>query len=290
MNKSANPLVWGHRGASGYAPENTLPAFKMEADMGADGVELDIQLTSDGEIVVSRKFRDHYNVKVGDTLAVKEGSKRGNFKVSGIADNFVYNYVYVSRDTYENVFGKEPAVKSAFVKDTGKTDDEIRNDAAYAARYEDTGTVSVNADMVDRVDDMMVSLDAVILAVILSAALLAFIVLYNLTNINIAERSREIATVQVLGFYPRETRSYVLWENLVLSVLASIIGLPTGYLFCSFVISRILIDGMTFPVIIHPESYVYSLALSVLFAVIVNFFMRRQISRINMAESLKAVE
>ena len=249
-----------------------------------------IDFPGDGEIVVSRKFRDHYNVKVGDTLAVKEGSKRGNFKVSGIADNFVYNYVYVSRDTYENVFGKEPAVKSAFVKDTGKTDDEIRNDAAYAARYEDTGTVSVNADMVDRVDDMMVSLDAVILAVILSAALLAFIVLYNLTNINITEREREIATIKVLGFYAPETSQYIFRENFFLTGISAVVGIPLGKALLDFVVDNIRIDLIFFVARITAMDYVKSVALTFLFAVIVAIVMYRKLYSVSMTESLKSAE
>ena len=119
---------------------------------------------------------------------------------------------------------------------------------------------------------------------------LAFIVIFNLTNINIAERSREIATVQVLGFYPKETESYVLKENLVLSVIASILGLPLGKLFHTTVMSMVRIDMITFNDYVSPISYLLAFVCTVLFAVIVNLFMKRRIDKINMAESLKAVE
>ena len=119
---------------------------------------------------------------------------------------------------------------------------------------------------------------------------LAFIVIFNLTNINIAERRREIATVQVLCFYPKETDNYVLKENLILSVIASILGLPLGRLFHLAVMSMVKIDMITFNNIVHPISYLLSFICTVLFALIVDRFMKRQIERVNMAESLKAVE
>ena len=119
---------------------------------------------------------------------------------------------------------------------------------------------------------------------------LAFIVIFNLTNINLAERSREIATVQVLGFYPRETESYVLRENLVLSVIAGIIGLPLGTLFHRVVMHMIVIELLEFQRKVTPLSYVLAFVCTILFAFIVNLFMKRQIGKIHMAESLKAVE
>ena len=140
------------------------------------------------------------------------------------------------------------------------------------------------------VESALSCLDYIILMVVLFSGALAFIVIYNLTNINLAERSREIATVQVLGFYPKETESYVLRENLVLSVIASFIGLPLGVLFHRAVMNLILIDLLDFPYVIKPESYVYSVICTILFACVVNLFMKRQIAKIPMAESLKAVE
>ena len=126
--------------------------------------------------------------------------------------------------------------------------------------------------------------------VVLFSGALAFIVIYNLTNINLAERSREIATVEVLGFYPKETESYVLRENLMLSVIASFIGLPLGIVFHRAVMDLILIELLQFPRVIEPKSYVLSAICTIFFAWVVNLFMKRQIAKIPMAESLKAVE
>ena len=126
--------------------------------------------------------------------------------------------------------------------------------------------------------------------IILFSATLAFIVIFNLTNINISERSREIATVQVLGFYTKETESYVLRENVVLSIIAAFLGMPLGIGFHKLVMSMVKIDMVDFNEIIKPVSFVFAFLGTVIFALIVNVFMKRQIGKIKMAESLKAVE
>ena len=142
----------------------------------------------------------------------------------------------------------------------------------------------------ENVNHALSCLNYIITMVGLFAGALAFIVIFNLTNINLAERSREIATVQVLGFYPNETESYVLRENLILSFLASLLGLPLGTIFHRVVMSMIVIDLFTFDLRISALSYVLSFLCTLLFALVVNVFMRRQIGKIHMTESLKAVE
>jgi len=142
----------------------------------------------------------------------------------------------------------------------------------------------------DSVNDALDCLNYIIWLIVAFCAALAFIVTFNLTNINLAERSREIATVEVLGFYPRETCSYVLRENILLSLLASILGIPIGYGFHYVVMTMVVVDSFTFKIYIAPESYFIAFAFSMLFALAVNLFMRRQIAKIPMVESLKAVE
>ena len=139
-------------------------------------------------------------------------------------------------------------------------------------------------------DRALSCLHYIIALIVLLSGALAFVVICNLTSINIAERSREIATVEVLGFYPGETYSYVLRENIILSVLAGLLGLPAGTLFVHAVMARIVVDAMSFDVHVSLRSYVLSFAVTMLFAMVVNVLMRRVIRRINMAESLKAVE
>jgi putative ABC transport system permease protein len=141
-----------------------------------------------------------------------------------------------------------------------------------------------------RLNSMMSSLDYIVLIIIICAAGLAFIVLYNLTNINITERVREIATIKVLGFFRRETSAYVLRENLVLTAMGTAAGIGAGILLHRFVMAQIKVDLVDFGVKILPESYAYSIALTFIFNFIVNLFMEIKLERINMAESLKSIE
>ena len=145
-------------------------------------------------------------------------------------------------------------------------------------------------DFKTRLTNMMESLNLVVLAVIMSAAGLAFIVLYNLTNINITERLREIATIKVLGFYPGETAQYVFRENVLLTFLGMIAGLFLGVLLHRFVMSQIIVDMVYFEVRILKKSYIYSMLLTFLFTFLVNLVMNGKLDKINMAESLKSVE
>lgn len=138
--------------------------------------------------------------------------------------------------------------------------------------------------------NMMSSLDYVVLLVIVSAAGLAFIVIYNLTNINITERIREIATIKVLGFFRRETSAYVLRENIALTSMGIILGLGLGILLHRFVMAQIVVDMVDFSVRILPMSYILSVILTFVFNFIVNIFMEMKLEKINMAESLKSVE
>ena len=155
---------------------------------------------------------------------------------------------------------------------------------------EEVSNVTVNADTMERIGTMMNSLDIIVLVVILCAGGLAFIVLYNLTNINITERVREIATVKVLGFYKKETASYVFRENMLLTALAVLPGLLLGCLLHAFVMSEIQVDLIAFDVHVRPVSYLYSALLTFVFAWIVDRFMGRKLEEISMTESLKSVD
>ena len=157
-------------------------------------------------------------------------------------------------------------------------------------KAEGVASVSVNEDMKERIGSMMSSLDYIVVTVIICAAVLAFIVLYNLTNINITERIREIATIKVLGFYKKETAAYVFRENMVLTGIGTVIGLFLGKVLHAFVIGQIRIDMIAFDVRIKGISYVFSILLTFLFAWVVNLFMSVKIDRVNMAESLKSVD
>lgn len=244
--------------------------------------EKEIPMPQIGEAIINSKIAKNIGVAIGDTLEVQNSEMQAvSVKVSGIFDNYADNYIIISPDTIINEWNGCES-NTAFIR-TDKSCDEILNT---------DGIISVSSlsDSKESVDSALSCLNYIIWLIVLFSGALVFVVIYNLTNINIAERSREIATVQVLGFYPQETNSYVLRENLILSVIAGIIGLPLGTLFHKIVMSMVTIDTMSFQVKITPISYILALVCTVVFAVIVNFFMRRRINRIRMAESLKSVE
>ena len=245
-----------------------------------------VEYPKTGEVIISTKLAEKLSLAVGDTVKIQDADmKTGEATVSGVFENYVYSYIMMSPETYEEQFGTwtENTVLMGISGDEEEVA-KLINDIEEITSVKQLETTRVV------VDNALSCLDYIILMVVLFAAALAFIVIYNLTNINLAERSREVATVEVLGFYPKETESYVLTENVLLSVLAGFVGLPLGVLFHKVVMSLIQIDLIVFMNEIKPISYVYAIILTIVFAVIVNLFMKKQISKIHMAESLKAVE
>lgn len=239
-----------------------------------------------GKAIVNIKTAEKLSLSVGDVVEIQTADMDTcSVTISGIFDNYISNYIFISTETYEEAFGSwsENMMLVSVTGDTEAMSEKINE-------LEEINSVIQLESTREAVGAALDSIDYIILLIVLFSGALAFIVIFNLTNINIAERSREIATVQVLGFYNKETESYVLRENLVLSVLASFIGLPLGKLFHRVVMSMVRIDLVAFNVIVEPISYVYAFICTVLFAVIVNLFMKRQIGKIKMAESLKAVE
>jgi putative ABC transport system permease protein len=253
-----------------------------------------VEFPADGEVVIVRKMEHDYGIEPGDEITIKDGFKEMKAKVSGVCDNYVNDYIYMSEATYEKGFGKKPDIKTAFVLAEGDKEEKdetvIRNAAAKAASYGDAAAVSVNLDVRDNVSRMMKSLDSVVYVVILSAALLAFIVLYNLTNINITERIREIATIKVLGFYHLETSLYVFRENFFMCIAAALVGIPLGRWLLKFVIDNIVVKVVYFEPRLTNMDIVVSVILTFVFAFLVNLSMQKRLSSISMTESLKSVE
>lgn len=242
-----------------------------------------------GECVISDKIADSFKIKVGDTILLRdENMKEAEVTVSGIFENYVYNYVYLDAQTYQERFGQEPEYKTAYIN--FREGQDVYQASAALMKAEGVTGITVNADILERFDSMLSSLDYIVLLVIACAALLAFIVLYNLTNINITERVREIATIKVLGFYKKETSAYVFRENMVLTAIGSVLGLGLGYLLHSYVMHEINIDMIAFDIHISPFSYAFSILLTFLFAWFINRVMTVKLEKINMAESLKSVD
>lgn len=242
-----------------------------------------------GEAVLTHKIAENYGIKTGDTIILRdEDMKSMEVTVSGINENFVYNYVYMTADTYEMRMGREPEYKMLYVNAADGQDLHLTGTALMTMK--NAAAVTVNQDTLERLGSMLKSMNLIVLVIILCAAGLAFIVLYNLTNINITERIREVATIKVLGFFENETCSYVFRENSILAFLGSLVGLVLGKLLHAFVMSQINIDLVAFDVHILPLSYVYSIVLTLVFAWFVNQVMRKKIAHISMTESLKSVD
>lgn len=258
---------------------------------------LDLHTTNDealaypgtGEAVISHKIAQEYGVEVGDTLLLRqENRKELKVRVSGIFENFVYNYVYVTAETYREQTGEMPEYKTVYLNVAEGQDHHLLGTSLM--NIDNVAAVNVNRDFLERFSTMMESMNLIVLVIILCAAGLAFVVLYNLTNINITERVREIATIKVLGFYENETSSYVFRENLMLTFLGALVGLVLGKFLHIFVMQQIKIDMIAFDVQVLPESYLYSLCLTMVFAFLVNRMMKKKIDHISMTESLKSVD
>lgn len=242
-----------------------------------------------GEAVISHKIAKTYGVKVGDEILLQDGDRKElRVTVSGIFENFVYDYVYVAVETYEEQMGEAPEYKTVYINAAEGQDAHLLGTSLM--NMKNAVTVNVSQDFLERFSSMMQSMNLIVFVIILCAAGLAFIVLYNLTNINITERMREIATIKVLGFYEKETSSYVFRENLMLTFFGALLGLVLGKLLHTFVMGQIKIDAVTFDVQVLPVSYLYSVVLTLVFALFVNQMMKKKIDGISMTESLKSVD
>lgn len=252
-----------------------------------------LEYPTGGSCIINKNLGENLKLSVGDTLTVYDSDMREmDLVIRAMCENHVYNYVYIDPDTYRSYWG-EPEINTAYVighhKEDGSPEDPHAEGAALMdARH--VASVSITQDMRDRVNNMMTSLDYVIALVMACAGALAFIVLYNLTNINITERIREIATIKVLGFYPGETNAYVFRENFVLTAISALVGIPVGKWFHAFVMDQIQIDLLSFDVHIELSSYLLAVVMTFAFALIVNFAMYFRLDKINMAESLKSIE
>ncbi len=241
-----------------------------------------------GYAVINDRLAESAGLKIGDTMTLSQNDT-ASYKVtiSGIFKNYAYNYMYMSGATYEKVFGEKPAYKTAY----GSTDSgEIYDISARLMKDYGLSSITVTADTKKLVTNMMNSLNYIVWLVIACACALSFVVMYNLSNINITERGREIATIKVLGFYPSETYSYVFRENIVITIISMVFGLPAGILLHRFVMDQIKIEAVSFNIRILPVSYLYALAVTIGLTILVNVILIRKIDRINMAESLKSVE
>ena len=241
-----------------------------------------------GEVVICNKLSESYRIRAGDIITLfNEDREELQAVVSGVCENYIYNYVYVNEETYRKATG-ETGYQSAYVNLPAEAD--VYGVGASLMKAEHVTAVAVNRDMLLRVSRMMTSMNYIVFVIIACAGALAFIVLYNLNNINITERIREIATIKVLGFYKKETATYVFRENTVLTGIGCAVGLVLGRLLHIYVMHEVDIDMMSFDVHVEPVSYLLSILLTFVFTWLINRIMSGKLDKINMAESLKSVD
>lgn len=265
--------------------------FETEPDGFVDLHEGDTELSwpGVGETVIDYRLAVDCGLKTGDVIILRDSELRElTLTVSGIFDNYIYDYAFIRADTFREQWGAAPEIKGAYIKLADGADTHAA--AAKMVGDENVAAVNVVNDMRERVGNMLSSMDYVVLIVLVCAGALAFIVLYNLTNISIGERRREIATLKVLGFYPNESAAYVFRENMVLTGISALVGLPMGYALLWYVMSQIKIKSFYFGCRAAPLSYVLAVALTFVFAAAVAFLLYFKLEKIDMADSLKAIE
>ena len=241
------------------------------------------------EVLLSAGIADMLDIQVGDSIVLRNPDMEAlSLEVSGIYENHVHNYAIVTPQTIRQQWGREPEPQMAYVSVREGKNPNIAG--AAANKLEGVANVSVSQQTAKTVGSMMAALDLVVVVVVICAGLLGAIVLYNLTNININERIREIATIKVLGFNAGETAMYVFKENLVLSVFGTVFGIPLGKLLLEFVISQIKIDLIWIKPLLSTPSLLISVALTLFSALAVDFIFYFRLEKINMAEALKSVE
>ncbi len=291
---SGDTLFVSMESVTAFHGKTEKTAFLLSAEGGAEfsryihlhkGDEA-IPFPGQSQAVLNNGLANELGVGVGDTLSFLLNDTRYELTVSAVFDNYIYNYLIISDETYESLTGSAPVKKDAFVlKREGSGD-------ATARLLNVEGVINVTAGSLlkDRIGSIMDNLIYIVLLTIVSAAALAFIVIYNLININITERMREIATVKVLGFYAGESAIYVLRENILLTALGALLGVPLGILLNRYVMSAIQVDLVHFEARVKFPSFLWAIGFTLFFSVLVYLLMMRKLSKIDMAAALKAAE
>ena len=246
---------------------------------------------SDNEICLTDKVAEILGVEKNDKITIRNSDdEEVEVTISNIVENYVYHYVYMSKSLYETLYKKDFETNILLIKgnDLGEEQEDIL--AEELMTYNEISSVSLISDSIKTMDEAMASLNYVVVVLIISAGLLAFVVLYNLSNVNISERIRELATIKVLGFYDREVYDYVTRETILLTLIGIVLGLVAGFFLNYFIIGTCEINMLRFNKTVEPLSYVYSALITIAFTLIVNFATYFALKKIDMIESLKSVE
>ena len=246
---------------------------------------------SEEGIIITDKLAELINANVGDTLTVTIADDiEKEIKVVGITENYISHYVYMSKALYQQVFGETYSTNVLLVQDNNLNEEQEETVMQEMVAQNEVQTVTLTTTTMKTLDDTMSSLNYVVIVLIVSAGLLAFVVLYNLSNINIGERIRELATIKVLGFYDREVYDYVTRETIILTIIGILLGLVVGYFLNFYILGTCEINILRFAKVIHPISYLYATAITLVFSIIVNIVTYFALKKIDMIGSLKSVE
>jgi len=239
-------------------------------------------------VVITEKLSLLLNLKTGDQILLKDGDKSSvTAVVTGITENYFYHYVYMTPELYQRLYGAPPEYNAMYALLNEENASLLAKDILDEKAV---NTLSFTQNRIDSFNDILTSLNFVVFVLIVSAGALAFVVLINLSSISISERMRELATIEVLGFYDKEVSAYVFRESAILTVIGALAGLGFGIGLHLYVLLSAETDIMMFGREIQPMSFVYSLTLTILFAVFANLFSNRKLKQIKMVEALKSVE
>ena len=288
LTKMTAPKEKGSVSIYVYVPENT-ENFKEDVTLRDRKSHEQYELTDDGA-VICEKTASLIGVKAGDKITLEKDNRKYKVKITAITENYMGHYVYMTPSCYEKTFEEKPEYSSTVytMKEDAESDLETLGNAIL--KYPAALSISYTSSTAGQVERMLGSLGAVIWVLIISAGMLAFVVLYNLNNINITERQRELATLKVLGFYDGEVSQYVFRENILLSFIGILAGAVFGILLHRYVITTVEVDAVMFGRNIKPISFVYSGIITFGFSMFVNMVMHFKLKKINMVESLKSVE
>lgn len=288
LTKMTAPKEKGSVSIYVYVPENT-ENFKEDVTLRDRKSHEQYELTDDGA-VICEKTASLIGVKAGDKIILEKDNRKYKVKITAVTENYMGHYVYMTPSCYEKTFEEKPEYLSTVytMKEDAESDLETLGNAIL--KYPAALSISYTSSTAGQVERMLGSLGAVIWVLIISAGMLAFVVLYNLNNINITERQRELATLKVLGFYDGEVSQYVFRENILLSFIGILAGAVFGILLHRYVITTVEVDAVMFGRNIKPISFVYSGIITFGFSMFVNMVMHFKLKKINMVESLKSVE
>jgi len=248
------------------------------------------ELNNDG-VIISEKLSNDLNVKAGESIYIENNSGvRKQVKISNVMETYVNHYVFISDSYYEEIFAEKP-VNNEILGILSSSSLELENQLGNEFLNKDgIDSITFFSGNINKFNKMIQSLDLVTYVLIIAAAMLAFVVLYNLTNVNISERLREIATIKVLGFYDKEVASYVYRENIIITIIGALVGLGLGVILHRFIMKTVEMDAVMFGSEIKWSSFVIAFVMTLIFSLLVNLAMYKKLINIKMVESLKSVE